>query len=49
MNNVCQVALVAVAEDASTLSQFTNLTGEISKTLYLATHPEENDEHCIQL
>jgi hypothetical protein len=35
---------VSVLEDASTFTEFMNLSGDISKYLYLATHPEENDE-----
>lgn len=34
---------VAVEEPSSSL-QFTNLTGEISRALYLAANPEEDDE-----
>jgi hypothetical protein len=33
----------SVVEDASTFTQFINLTGDISKSLYRATHPEEID------
>jgi hypothetical protein len=33
----------SVMEDATTFSQFINLTGSISKSLYRATHPEEID------
>jgi hypothetical protein len=34
----------SVVENASALAQFINSTGEISKALYLAGHPEEKDE-----
>ncbi len=34
----------SVFEDASAYTQFINSTGEISRALYLATHPEENEE-----
>ncbi len=33
----------SVIEDASAYAQFINSTGEISRALYLATHPEEKD------
>ncbi len=34
----------SVAGDVNAMAQFINSTGEISETLYLATHPEEKDE-----
>jgi hypothetical protein len=33
----------SVFEDASTYTRFINSTGETSRALYLATHPEEKD------
>jgi hypothetical protein len=33
----------SVFEDASAYAQFMNSTGETSRALYLATHPEEKD------
>jgi hypothetical protein len=33
----------SVFEDASAYAQFINSTGETSRALYLATHPEEKD------
>jgi hypothetical protein len=46
MNHISQLEVVVevVGVDESTFGQFTNLAGEISKALYLETHPEENDE-----
>jgi hypothetical protein len=35
---------VSAIEDLSNFIQFINMSGDISKTLYLATHPEESDE-----
>jgi hypothetical protein len=40
MNEARQVK--PVTEDASTFTQFINIVGDISQTLYLAKHPEEN-------
>ena len=31
-------------EDARSVARFINSTGEISRALYLANHPEDNDE-----
>jgi hypothetical protein len=33
----------SVFEDVSAYTQFINRTGETSRALYLATHPEEKD------
>jgi hypothetical protein len=42
MNKNSQVE--SAAKDASTFTRFINLTGDISKVLYLATHREEDDD-----
>ena len=34
----------STVEEMSTFTQFLNLTGDISRILYLTMHPEENDE-----
>ena len=39
---------VELEEDANTFIQFLNLTGDISEVLYLAKHPEEDDEFLVQ-
>lgn len=36
----------SVFEDAGAYTQFINSTGEISRVLYLAKHPEEMQEAC---
>lgn len=41
MNDICQEE--SVVEDESTFTQFVSI-GEISQALYLAMHPEEDDD-----
>jgi hypothetical protein len=36
-------------ENATDFTQFLNVIGDISEALYLASHPEENDEASIPI
>jgi hypothetical protein len=42
-----KIQVEPVLEDAATFTEFINIIGDISETLYLATHSEENDKLLV--
>lgn len=47
MNLNCQFE--PVVEDAATFTQFINMIGDISQTLFLAMHPEEKIDSVVRM